>query len=206
MPASTRKRSRLDPQDRKELLLDVGLELFSERPYDDVSTEAIAERAGISKGLVYHYFPTKRDLYVATLRRASGRLLARTEPDASLPKPMRLLAGLAAYIEYVERYAPSYVALMRGGVGSDPEAAAIVDESRATILRRILDALSVGEPPPALRIALRGWIGFTEAACLDWLRHRGLSSEALLQMMLAAMGAALEAAQTADPSVRVDLS
>src|SRR5262249_51832707 len=127
MAIASRKRSRLGLEERREKLLELGLQLFSTRPYDDVSTDDIAAAAGISKGLMYHYFPGKRDFYVETLRVASKRLMERTKPDPALPKPMRLHASLSAYLDYVDAYAKSYAALLKGGIGSDPEAAAIVE-------------------------------------------------------------------------------
>ena len=79
-------RRRLEPQQRREQLLDIGAALFAEKPYEDVFMEDIAARAGVSRGLLYHYYPSKRDLYVAILRRASDRFLARVTPDPQLPQ------------------------------------------------------------------------------------------------------------------------
>jgi AcrR family transcriptional regulator len=192
---------------RREELLELGLELFSTRPYDEVSLEDIAAAAGISKGLVYHYFPSKRDLYVATLRVASERLLAVTEPDPTLPKPMRLFRGLAAYLDYVEGYAQSYTALLKGGVGSDVDAASIVEHSRQVIMQRVLAALgvSVVDVPPALHLVLRGWIGFVEATSTEWLESKRLSKEQLLEMMVSTLAVMLPVAQGIDPSIHLDI-
>src|SRR5580700_10583130 len=108
------------------------MELFSERTYDEVSIDELAAAAGISKGLLYHYFPTKRDFYVATVREAASRLLERTsKPVAGTPLE-RLSAGLDEYLDYVEAHAKPYAALLRGGVGVDAEVARIVDDTRDT--------------------------------------------------------------------------
>ncbi|HWL88117.1 MAG TPA: hypothetical protein VNO21_20080, partial [Polyangiaceae bacterium] len=80
---------------------------------------------------------------------------------------------LDAYFDYVERHAQGYAALLRGGIGSDPEILKIVDSTRAHILRRIRTELPEGARESAVvRAALRGWIGFMEAISLDWIDHR----------------------------------
>ncbi|MEJ7728041.1 MAG: TetR/AcrR family transcriptional regulator [Polyangiaceae bacterium] len=199
-------------EERREDLLERGLELFTSRAYDEVSLEDFAAAAGVSKGLVYHYFPGKRDLYVATLRLAASRLLTRTEPDLALPKALRLHQGLTAYMDYVEGFAKSYVALLKGGIGYDAEAAEVVDEVRRVIADRVLTALGVPttDVPPALRFALRGWVGFVEATSVDWLATRGsgagLSKEALLHMWVAELASSLNIAQGVDPRVKIDLN
>ena len=78
-------RRRLEPQHRREELLDTAAARFAEKPYEDVLMEDIAARAGVSRALLYHYYPNKRDLYVAIFRRASNRFLARVSPDGQLP-------------------------------------------------------------------------------------------------------------------------
>jgi AcrR family transcriptional regulator len=75
---------RLKPQQRREQLLDTGAALFAEKPYEDVFVEEIAARAGVSRATLYHYFPSKRDFYVAIFERASNRFLSRVSPDPQL--------------------------------------------------------------------------------------------------------------------------
>ena len=187
--ASKRKRVpeprvRLDVDERRTQLVALGLEHFGNRAYDDVSIDAIARAAGISKGLLYHYFPTKRAYYAATIREAAARLVACTETDESLPPLASLHAGLDAYLTYVREHAKAYATLLRSGVGVDPEIARIVDETRATFLSRITSGFasnlpagaSAAEHPaasaflasPTGRLALRGWVGFAEAVSLGW--------------------------------------
>src|SRR3984957_13521049 len=92
-------RCRLEPQQRREQLLDTGAALFAEKPYEDVFVEDIAARARVHRSTVYHYFPSKRDLYVAIFKRASGRFLARVDPDPQLPLAEQLATGLDAHIQ-----------------------------------------------------------------------------------------------------------
>ena len=175
-------RTRLDVDERRTQLVDLGLQHFGERAYDDVSIDAIAEAAGISKGLLYHYFPTKRAYYAATIREAASRLVASTETDDAAPPLVRLHAGLDAYLGYVKVHAKAYATLMRSGVGVDPEIARIVDETRALFVERLTSGFVEGPTPgvdragyasgilgsPIVRLALRGWVGFAESASLGW--------------------------------------
>ena len=136
-------RARLEVDERRAQLVELGLDVFASRAYDELSVDELARVAGISKGLLYHYFPTKRDFYVATVREAARQLLELTATSADMPPLERARAGLDAYLDYVDAHAPAYAALMRGGIGSDPEVARIIDETRAYILcERLLCASS----------------------------------------------------------------
>lgn len=196
-PRIARERARLQVDERRTLLLELGLQLFSDRSYDELGVDDIARAAGISKGLLYHYFPSKRDYYVEVVRAAAGLLVARTEAAGVDASPEALQDGLDAYLDFVEQHARSFVALMRGGVGSDPEVVQIVEATRRTIAERILSRLGADAPTPLLRTALRGWIGLVEAASLDWLERRDLPREQLRQLCAQLLIAALTAAGAA---------
>ena len=92
-------RRRLQPQQRRDQLLDIGAAMFAKKPYDDVMVQDIAAVAGVSRALLYHYYPSKRDLYVAILKRASDRFLERVSPDPQLPLAQQLAIGLEAHIQ-----------------------------------------------------------------------------------------------------------
>jgi AcrR family transcriptional regulator len=200
--AATR-RARLSTDARREQLVALGIEIFSERPFDEVSIDDIAAAARISKGLLYHYFPSKRDFYVAVVRSAADDMQALTEPDRSLAPRERLTAALERYLEYVETHARGYATVLRAGIGSDPAVAGIVEEVRRVMAARLLEDLPAagGEPPVALRVAVRGWVGFVEAASLDWLEHRDLARGDLRDLLVAALDGAVSAAAGADPRV-----
>jgi AcrR family transcriptional regulator len=185
-PSRRPKRTRLDLDERRSQLLALGLDFFSARSYDEVSIDDFAAAAGVSKGLLYHYFPTKRDFYVATIREASRQLLETTLTPEDAPPLERMKDGLDAYLAYVEKHGPAYAALLGGGIGSDPEVSQIVEETRSTFMARL--ALGIGataEAHPRLRITLRGWIGFVEAAALDWVAHKDVSRTELRDLLVA---------------------
>lgn len=174
-----RERARLQVDERRAQLLELGLQLFTEHTYDELSIDDIAAAAGISKGLLYHYWPSKRDYYVEVVRRAADHLVERTAEAGVDASPDSLLHGLDAYLDFVDQHARSFTAVMRGGVGSDAEVQTIVEAARTAIADRIISRLGVDAPSPLLRAALRGWIGFVEAASLDWLARRDLPRDEL---------------------------
>jgi AcrR family transcriptional regulator len=189
------RRARLSTDARREQLVGLGMEMFSERPFDEVSIDDIAAAAGISKGLLYHYFPSKRDFYVAVVRHSAEEMQEVTATDPSLPPLERLAAGLDRYLEYVDTHARGYATVLRAGIGSDPEVAGVVEGVRSAMAGRILDDLPIEHPlPAAVRIAVRGWVGFAEAASLEWLEHRDLEREELRDLLIRALTGAVESA------------
>lgn len=196
-----RRRIRLENDQRRAQLLALGVQAFSERTYDDVSIDDIAKAAGISKGLLYHYFPTKRDLYLAGLRTTAAELIASTTAatsDMTMPPLERMRAGLDAYLDHVSHHARPFVALMRGGIGSDPEVVGVIEGVRATYVERFLEKAE-GTPltelllsnRPLVRLAVRGWIGFVEAASLEWLQKKEVERTTLRDMLVDALLASL---------------
>jgi len=170
--------------ERRAQLVRLGIDLFAARSYDDVQIDELARAAGVSKGLLYHYFPTKRDFYVATVQEASRHLLELTATSPDMAPLDRARAGLEAYLNYVDAHAPAYAALMRGGIGSDPEVARIIDETRAAMCDRLLRELPEIVETPLVRTAVRGWLGFCEATSLDWIERRAVSRDQVLDLML----------------------
>ena len=191
MPA----RARLDVDERRRQLVALGLELFSSRAYDEVSIDELAAAAGISKGLLYHYFPTKRDFYVATVRAAAAQLVERTSTPSTGDPLERLRMGLDEYLDYVMEHEKPYSALLRSGVGADEEVARIVDETRDALCARLVEGVPLEAQGPLVRIALRGWLGFVEAATLDWLdAKRKVKRDKLRDMLASVLMKAIESA------------
>ncbi|GGL64175.1 TetR family transcriptional regulator [Streptomyces fumigatiscleroticus] len=172
-----RTRRRLSTAERREQLLSVGARLFSESPYDDVWIEQVAEIAGVSRGLLYHYFPTKRDFFAAVVERESARMLRLTAAVPGMPVREQLTAGLDTYLQYVEAHAHGYRAFHRADAAGDPAVRRVYRRALAAQERQILAALAadpefgpVSAERPGVRLAVRGWLAFTTAVCLEWLR------------------------------------
>ena len=186
-PARPKRRVRLGNDQRRAQLLGLARRAFSDRAYDDVSIDDLAREAKISKGLLYHYFPTKRDLYVAGLSEIAGELVeAVTSIPADLAPIERARAGLDAYLDHITRHKPAFVSLMRGGIGSDPEVAEVIEGVR----RRMMDTFLKDSPfAPVLagdakfETSVRGWIGFVEFVTIDWCVNPRLSRVELRELL-----------------------
>jgi AcrR family transcriptional regulator len=154
----------------------------------------IAREAGISKPLLYHYFPSKQNYFVATLREAAEDVRRRTEPDPNLDPAEALAGSLDAFLGWIEDNEVAYRKLMESA-GSVPEVGALIHEVRDRTSARILDGLGLAEdPPPKLRAAARAWLWFMDGAILDWLDHRDLERSELRDFLLGSLAGAMTAA------------
>jgi AcrR family transcriptional regulator len=193
------KRARLTLDERRAQLVELGADVFRDRPYDEVSIDDIAAAAGVSKGLLYHYFDGKREFYVAALRHAAEEIEALTEPDEDLAPEERLRAAIEGYLDYVEQHAAGYASVLRAGSGVDPAVAAVIERVRERMGERVLRELPGDQgDAPAVRLAVRAWIGFAEAASLAWAERGGIGREGLADLLTAVLGTAL--ARTAAPA------
>ncbi|MFK0107584.1 TetR/AcrR family transcriptional regulator [Streptomyces sp. NPDC091217] len=170
---STGVRRRMGVDERRQQLIGVALELFSRRSPDEVSIDEIAAAAGISRPLVYHYFPGKLSLYEAALKRASEDLAGRFAEPQEGPLGARLLRVMRRYFDFVDEHGPGFAALMRGGpaVGSSATNA-LIDSVRQAAYEQILSHLDVTEAPARLELVVRSWISLAESTALIWLDGR----------------------------------
>ncbi len=190
-------RRRLSLEDRRSELIAACLRLIGARPWDEVTMTDVADEAGASKPLLYHYFATKGELYLATVRSAADELREVTRPDPTLPIGPRLRSALDAHLAWIETNSLAYRAILQGGISSDHDVQAIVEASRNETVERLADAYGFANPSPAERIALRGWVGYLEAASLEWLATTAVSRARLAQMLEASVSGALRAADVA---------
>lgn len=187
---------RLATDERRAQLLALGVELFARRPYDALTTDAIASEGGISKGLLFHYFGSKRGFYVATIEHVAALLLDRVVLDRSLAPMASVLDAVERFLDFVHDHAEIYRALLRGGLGADPQSQAIVERVRWTIVHRVLELLDPDsgpvppEPEPLTHTAalrLFGWVGTVEALSLAWIDH-GLSRDRIRSLVIESFG------------------
>ncbi|MFB6845012.1 TetR/AcrR family transcriptional regulator [Streptomyces sp. NPDC056373] len=186
---TTGVRRRMGVEERRQQLIGVALELFSRRSPDDVSIDEIASAAGISRPLVYHYFPGKLSLYEAALQRASDDLAARFVEPHEGPLGARLLRVMRRYFDFVDEHGPGFSALMRGGPAVSAGGAcsmstisttnALVDSVRQAAYVQILSHLGVTDPPARLELVVRSWISLAESTALIWLDGRRIPREEL---------------------------
>ncbi|GGS84639.1 TetR/AcrR family transcriptional regulator [Streptomyces griseoviridis] len=162
---------RLSVEERRVQLLDAALALFAHRPPDEVSLDDVAEQAGVSRPLVYRYFPGgKQQLYEAALRSAADELRLCFDEPREGPLLTRLTRALDRYLAFVDGHDTGFSALLRGGsVVETSRTSAIVDGVRRAAAEHIMSHLGVTEPGPRLGMTVRMWITAVEAASLIWL-------------------------------------
>ncbi len=191
-PVKKRRILRLDNDERRAQLLALGRAAFTASSYDAVSIDELARAAKLSKGLFYYYFPTKRDLYIAGLQETAKELvdkLIKQVPIDLAPRP-RAIAGVDAYLAHVESHGSGFVALMRGGIGSDPQVAEVLESVRSGILDEFLSGAPISaflKARPLSRIAIRSWIGMVEAASIEWLSSPQLPRTVVRDLLVDAL-------------------
>jgi AcrR family transcriptional regulator len=201
-------RVRMSPDSRREQLIALGVQLLATRSLEDLSIETLAEEAGISRGLLYHYFGNKQAFHTAVVQRASDDLFRVTAPSGEGSALEQLAGSLARYVDYVAENYHGYVSLVRGAAGGHEGLRQIYDESRAALTGRLFDgplaeeAAALGlTDTPAVRLLVRGWAAFTEEVVLDWVRdNRGISRDELLLMLAASLPGILAPMRPQDDS------
>lgn len=190
--------------DRRQLIIDAARKLFATRPYDQVTTTQVAKDAGVAYGLIAHHFENKRGLYLAVMSEIATEIAAAqtaaAPPGADLADQLR--HALRSHIAHIDSYADSFVALLRGALGADPEHQSAVEHLRWLGAQRILQALGVIEPvAPILRTAMHGWVGFLDEMMIDRITHRDADIDALVELAAATLAAALRTATSIDPAI-----
>jgi AcrR family transcriptional regulator len=173
--------TRLDVDERRRRLLEIGAELFASHSYDELSMAGLARAAGVSKALLYHYFPSKQAYFSAVLAEGAAELASAVDVDSPPAEQ------LDAFLRWVERRGVAYATFVRGAA---PEVRDLMELIRDHTAERIFRGLG-GEPTPRRRTAVRGWLWFMDGAILDWLEHRDLERDALRDLLLRALEGAL---------------
>ncbi|MGH9246555.1 MAG: TetR/AcrR family transcriptional regulator [Acidimicrobiales bacterium] len=211
MATVTPRWTRLGHDERRRQILAVARRLFSERHYAAVSTEEIARAAGIRRGLLHHYFGSKRDLFMEVARDLLDRVTlpipVDDTPGASIEEVVAV--NVDRWLDLVEHHAGAWFAAMDAeGFGRDPELLRLATNGRDVMVERIITVLRVAAPTEQLRAVLRAYAGLAEEASREWLQRRSLTRpqvHALLSTSLLAMldevAPAVEAAKEATANV-----
>jgi AcrR family transcriptional regulator len=194
---TTPGRVRMSPESRREQLLGHGTRLLSTRTLEEISIELLAEEAGISRGLLYHYFGSLQEFHVAVVRRAVEDIYAITAPR-DIEDPLEQLAvSLGAYVDYVAANHTGYVSLIRAAAGGNEELRSIYLDARRALTDRIfaiagpehLAALGVVDSA-ATRLLVDGWAAMVESVTVAWVADpHGLSRDDLLKRLALALPA-----------------
>ena len=158
-------RRRLSADDRRRQLVGIGLSRIIDTPIQDLSLDQVAAEAGISRGLLFHYFPTKTDFYLACIAAAGRRILRNTAPDESSAGPDQVRGMVAAMIEQIDRRRSFYLTLVHGSGVADPRVSEVYDSVRSVSTDRVMGALGLA---PARRPIVHAWWAYVEDRALSW--------------------------------------
>ena len=201
------KRIRLNPEARRAQLIDLGVEMLATRRLDELSVELIAKAAGISRGLLFHYFPSKQDFHLEVARAAAAEMIRRTEPDTSQTPVEALRGALTSFMDYVEENPDNYKSLVRGAASGDADMRAVFDETRSTMAQRLLDVLaSMGlEVSARMTLAIAGWVAYVEECVVRWIDTRTVGRDELLEMLTKSLPAIALSATDAEVGTLVSI-
>ena len=190
-PGATTKRTRLSPEQRRAQLIELGTEMLADRPLEQISVEDIADQAGVSRGLLFHYFSSKQEFHLEIVREASRSMIERTAPDPDL-EPFEILRdSIANYVDYVTEKRDTFISLLRGTASGDPSMREVFEQTRTTMAERTLVQLAGLDMKvtPTIDLAVRGWIAFVEEATITWLRDPHISRDELIDLNVNALPA-----------------
>lgn len=176
------RRTRLSPDERRAQLIALGVGALASGPLESLTIESLAAAAGVSRGLVIHYFDTRDGLHREVVRTACDAMLHATQPDEALEPLDRLHDTLTRLVRFVRDHRLTFHSLVRGAASGDPEVRELVEETRTVQTGWLVRAfLELGTPDSdTLRIALRSWVAFAEQALVDGALHSELSSDELV--------------------------
>ncbi|MFZ2504475.1 MAG: helix-turn-helix domain-containing protein [Nocardioides sp.] len=203
MTASDRavRRTRLSPAQRRRQLLDAGMELAAEHSLELVTIEAVAERVGVSRALVFHYFASKQEFHLALVQEQAEQMLERTMPPDDADNPIEMLsAAMGAYLDYVAENEEHYLGVLRGTLSADPAMRKVADSTREEMTQRILahaPALGI-VPTPAVTLAVQSWTAFVEDVMVRWITQKHLTREQVHGILVGSLPALAGAASLVD--------
>lgn len=189
----TPPRLRLQTDDRRETILQAGLRVFGSQTYEATSVEDLAREAGMSAGLLYHYFPGKHALFTAAYDYLAERFIAAFEPKPG-QEPWGLIDhALNAYLAYAQRYPGVVLMLLRPARSGKAETAALNDKLNSRIAGLIALGFGIRASDINRRLAIRAWLSFVDRAVLDFLEQGKPSRAQIKALALRVLRAALEA-------------
>lgn len=190
-PATTR----LSPDERRRQLVGIGLRKFVDRPVQELSLDEVAAEAGVSRGLLFHYFPTKTAFYRAVLDAAGRRVLRTISPDPDVCGDLALTQLVERFFAQVARRRDSYLALVYGQVGALHDGGGEEHADRAGTLRARIAAVAcdaAGLPMDTLPAA-HAWVAYVEDRALQWSAQPAPTQAAMQSAEVAHCVAALSA-------------
>lgn len=183
VPAHSPARSRLEPDARRHQIIEAVRPLYLARPFNDVSTAELAAAAGVARGLINHYFGSKRDLFIEVMR-SSIRMPESELPDLShLPLPHRVRLTMDWILQAAETYGQAWVSVSgAANLHGDSDLQVVVDEADDHAARLTLDAIGLPDDPH-LRARLRATAALVKSVCREWLQRETLTRDEALDLL-----------------------
>lgn len=182
-------RVRMDPDERREQILRVATRLFGERPYREVSISDIAGEAGIARGLLHHYFGSKRDLYLAVVRLTAQASLDDA-PEAVPGSPEAWSSAVDSFLAAVARNPARWLnSVTVGGAEGDDDVAEILDEAREILADQTLRTIGLQDrsEDPVARAFVRAWGGFVQELTIEWVGRGRIDRDRVRRAMVATL-------------------
>ena len=192
-PAARQPR-RLSRDARRAQLVAAAAPVVALQGLSDYSLDEVAHDAGVTRNLLYHYFPRGRpDLTLAVLEEAGRVLTEGWVVDEAIPLPERIAMNVGRLIDHAMQPSDAWRLYRLARVSTDPEVRGVFDRFVDTVIASIsLNNLGTADPPPLARAALVGFFAFFEAA-LEEARAAGLPRERALVLLNETLVAALRA-------------
>jgi AcrR family transcriptional regulator len=179
---------RLPPDERRRQLVGIGLRMLTERPITEITVDDVARDAGISRSLLFNYFPTKHDYHLAVIRAAARRVRRQTLGDlpGDVPVEDRAAVMLDRFLAFLQRRRDLYLSVLRDAGGADRDIAAITAQMRGELVDEVLAALGHSRTTrPPLRLAVSGWLAMVEDMGLAWAADpSSMDRDALATLLL----------------------
>ncbi len=169
--------TRLPRQARRQQLLGAAQEVFVAQGYHNAAMDDIADRAGVSKPVLYQHFPSKLELYLALLDEHADDLVAKVRQalDTTTDNRKRVSASVAAYFDFVTGDGEAYRLVFESDLRNDPAVRERVERMTSqcveAIARTIAQDTGAGEEE-ALLLSV-GLTGLAEVGARWWLASEG---------------------------------
>jgi len=188
----TATRIRLDPSERRNLILEAGLRVFGKQAYEATSVDDVAREAGMSAGLLYHYYPGKHALFTATYEHLAERFVATFSPKAGQAPWALIDQALTAYMAYARRYPGVILLLLRPPRDGRADTTSLNDALNARIAGLMAVGLGIRASDTRQRAAIRAWLAFVDRAVLDMIEHGKPSGAHVKALCIKVLHAAID--------------
>lgn len=172
-PRPSTGRARMTRSARRAQLLTSAREVFSAQGYHAAAMDEIAERAGVSKPVLYQHFPGKLDLYKALVESAADDMVrtVRAAIRSTTDNKARVHAAVQAYFDVVSSRDGAMRLVFESDTRAAPEVAAVVDRATSDCIDAVSEAVTTdaGLEPERARLLAVGLVGLSTTAARYWL-------------------------------------